>query len=152
MKLAKEGKALKFPSNGVGTFIYTEKIDKSALFEIYLTLDHKANTSEAPTNAFIKLKVDSKGFQISIKFPDSTEAVIESSADDEKGLEADKTASYWLSVDRDGHMIKYGKGYIMMQTTRCTIDFTDKKYKGRFWMGEIVLFFSNVEPRACEIQ
>ena len=126
--MGQQGETLTFPNNGVGTFIYTEKIFNSAWVDIYLTLKKESN-HEPPTDEFIKLRILSEGFQFSIKLPGKPIEIVEASSDKKNGIEEEKTASYWLSVDRDGYVVKYGKGYIMLQTTCGTMDFSDEKYK-----------------------
>ena len=41
------------------------------------------------------------------------------------GLEPDVITTYWLSYDRDNMIIKYGKGYAMVETTLLTCDFSE---------------------------
>ena len=140
--MSQKGETLTFPNNGVGTFIYTDKISDNFSFEVYLTLK-KIIDENPPSDEFIKLRVDSNGFKISIKFSDSSEDVLLHSSEPMKGIETQKTASYWFSVDRDGFMIRYGKGYIMLQTTCGTIDFTDKRYQDK--LEKVQTTFCNPE-------
>ena len=41
------------------------------------------------------------------------------------GLEPDVITTYWLSYDRDNMVIKYGKGYAMVETTLLICDFSE---------------------------
>ena len=45
------------------------------------------------------------------------------STDERGGLEAGKRVSYWLSYNRNQRILKYGKGYIMEETTLLTEQF-----------------------------
>jgi len=56
------------------------------------------------------------------------------------GLESDVITTYWLSYDRDNMIIKYGKGYAMVETTLMICDFS--KRGKREWS----MFFSIYHP------
>ena len=123
-----DGETLNFPNNGRGVFIYTRKILQGDVVEIYLALEH-INDRTKPRNNFIQLKLDSEGAEFSVIADGSRQNIFikDGRATGSSGLEEGKVASYWISVDRDSYLVKYGKGYMMKETTFKLIDFNDKR-------------------------
>ena len=127
-KLQQDGETSVFPNNGRGAFIYTKNISQDGVVEIYLTLN-KVTDKTAPKDNFMKLRIDGKVAKFDVLVKGHSEEIFtkEGPAEGNSGLEEDKMASYWISVDRDSFLIKYGKGYLMKQTTYQIIDFNNKK-------------------------
>jgi len=70
-------------------------------------------------NAFFSSKFNGKaGEDFDVEKNDETNTDL--------GLDPDTIQTYWLSYDRDSMVIKYGKGYSMVETTLLTIDFAEK--------------------------
>ena len=114
-----------FPNNGRGVFIYTKRIPKNGVLEIFLVLKNFANRTK-PKEEYLAIRISGQGCSMDVR--DSTN-IINDSIKPEKhvGLEEDKMASYWISIDRDSFLIKYGKGYLMAETTCMTFPLKDHK-------------------------
>ena len=125
-KLKQDGETLAFPNNGRGVFIYTKKISKGSAVEIYLTLD-KVTKGTNPSDNYMRFRIDGQGVQFNVHANGSQQSVFieQGLAVGSSGLEEEETASYWISVDLDSLLIKYGKGYLMKETTFQIIDFNN---------------------------
>ena len=129
-KLQRDGESLLFPNNGRGVFIYTKKISHGGVVEIYLTID-QITDNRAPKDDFMRFRIDGKGVKIDVHARGDSEEIFtkDGQAKGSSGLEQGRTASYWISIDRDSLLLKYGKGYLMKETTFKSIDFKDEKNK-----------------------
>ena len=143
---------MEFPNNGRGVFIYTKKISQGGVVEIYLTLNKVAGKT-TPKDDFMRFRINSEGVKLDLCLEGKTEDVCSKKvlAKGSSGLEEGRTASYWISVDRDAFLIKYGKGYVMNETTFHVIDFAPNKKEGCGNAEEstnavVNKFFSPAEP------
>merc|ERR1711970_1643709 len=69
-------------------------------------------------NAFFSSKFNGKaGEDFDVEKNDETNTDL--------GLDPDTIQTYWLSYDRDALVIKYGKGYSMVETTLLTLDLSE---------------------------
>ena len=132
--LQQDGETEPFPNNGRGVFIYTKRIPKNSVVEILLALTKFTDRSE-PTEEHLAIKITGGDCTMQIRDPIKPTTVSnELSATTSEpgkhvGLEWDIMASYWISIDRDSFLIKYGKGYLMAETTYRTFPLNDKESK-----------------------
>ena len=125
MASTQDGETMPFPNNGRGVFIYTKRIPKNGVLEIFLVLKNFANRTK-PKEEYLAIKISGQG--CSMEVHDSTNIIDDSNKPGKHvGLEEDKMASYWISIDRDSFLIKYGKGYLMAETTCMTFPLKDHK-------------------------
>ena len=124
-----------FPINGQGVFIYTAH--KKSNFSIYVTPDKlkdddddvnwaptKENEEEYTFETYIVLHVNENSVQFAIrKKNDESENLLTEKYGKEIGVEVAVLVSYWFSYDRDGLILKYGKGHVMKETTHLEHDF-----------------------------
>ena len=135
-----DGETMAFPNNGRGVFIYTKQLSEGDVVEIYLTLNEIMDCTE-PEDDFMKFRIDDRGVQFETSARPSSYNILHCQAEDSGGLEVNRTASYWISVDRDASMIKYGKGYLMRETTSRIIEFKDREER-RSTDRDVEEFFS----------
>lgn len=118
-------KPKKFPVIGQGIFLYTSKHD----LEIALYVSPKKNYKEQDIpNKYIALEIGFDYAQFTIKrrkhgCVEVLEKVQDIKHPDKVGVQYDRLTTYWYSYDRDGLVLKYGKGYTMEETTHLTHDF-----------------------------
>ena len=137
--LVQDGKTEPFPNNGRGVCIYTKHLSDGDVVEIYLAINKLKNTK--PKDKFMKFRIDGKGVEFETSARPNSYNILHCQAEDSGGLEAGRTASYWISVDRDASMIKYGKGYLMRETTSRIIAFKDREER-RSTDRDVEEFFS----------
>ena len=99
-----------FPVNGQGVFIFNTE-DKSPIF---------LSVENANGDNSLGLYIDQDKAYF-IKYADPDWQILETSKSG-VGLEKGMVA-YWYSYDRDNLVLKYGKGYIMEETTALIHDF-----------------------------
>ena len=145
--LNQHGDTLTFPNNGKGVFIYTKRISEGGVVEIYLTSKKVTGMCKTtPKDNFMRFRINSEGVKFDLCLAGQAEDVF-TNVYPEKGsggLEVDRTASYWISVDRDSFLIKYGKGYVMNETTFLSIDFNHKNKRAKEKVQDT--FFSPAMP------
>ena len=126
-KLQQDGETKTFPNNGRGAFIYTKKLSQDEVLEIYLALK-KITDKTTPKDTFMRFRIDGNGVKFNVFVKGHSEDIFtrKGLGEGSSGLEENKMASYWISFDRDSLLIKYGKGYMMKETTFQIIDFNDK--------------------------
>jgi len=69
---------------------------------------------------FVEVEISTDGATFKAKKPSSEIKDKKRTAKSRDGLEKGKKVSYWFSFNRDDRVLKYGKGYIMEQTTLLT--------------------------------
>ena len=78
---------------------------------------------EAGKEGYVEVKISKRGAIFKSKKPSSKNEEENRTAEPGQGLEEGEIVSYWLSFDRDERVLKYGKGYIMKETTLLTHSF-----------------------------
>lgn len=72
----------------------------------------------ATTPGYIALKIGRKMARFVFARPDGSEPItLAETIRDNPGYIADRITTYWYSFDRSNYVVKYGKGYIMEETT-----------------------------------
>ena len=124
--LVQDGITRTFPVNGQGTLIYTKKGEDD--FAIIVTpnkSDSKSKQGVLP-ETFIALVVEIERAAFYMKVPKYDEPKLLREKTDTKdykyGTEENLLTSYWFSYDRDACVLKYGKGYRMVETTLLQYD------------------------------
>lgn len=89
--------------------------------------DNKMQTEEADEgadeNGYVEVEISTSGAIFKAKKPCSKIEQLNRTSEPSQGLEEGKKVSYWFSFNRDDRVLKYGKGYIMEQTTLLTHEF-----------------------------
>ena len=130
-----KSRKVNFPINGQGVFIYTAR--EHSNFSIYVTPDKVKDDNDdytwAPTKEqeeththerYIVLRVKENLVQFAIcQEKDGKEEELTHKVGKDFGAEVATLVSYWFSYDRDGLVLKYGKGHIMEETTYLEHDF-----------------------------
>lgn len=113
-----------FPVVGKGTVTFN--IIRSTDFAIVVRPSREHNASWQPWQ-YVALVVrrDSAAFYLGTD-KDRVQPLVEVKSKN-VGYEPNEKISYWLSYDRDRMVIKYGKGYHMVETTLLKHDFLDGK-------------------------
>ena len=92
--------------------------------------DNKMQTEEADEEAdeegYVEVEISTGGAILKAKKP-SGKVEEKGHTKPGGGLEEGKKVSYWFSFNRDARVLKYGKGYIMEQTTLCEFPFEEKE-------------------------
>ena len=115
------------PLSGEG--VVSVNIQRSTTFAIRIQrCDNKMQTEEADEgadeNGYVEVEISTIGAIFKAKKPCSEiEQRFNRTSEPSQGLEKRKKVSYWLSFNRDDRVLKYGKGYIMEQTTLLTHKF-----------------------------
>ena len=115
------------PLNGEGTISFNVK--RSQPFAIRIQPDYPTNCPEHK-KGYVEVRIESNEARFWGRKPDAE-------AKDEpicKGkltgaLEPERKVSYWFSFNRNGRCLKYGKGYIMEETTHLEYTFDPPKEK-----------------------
>ena len=124
-----------FPINGEGVFIYAA--NKKSNLSTHVTPDKLKNDNDddtwAPTKekeetytleTYIVLHVNENSVQFAIrKKKDESENVLIEIYGKKIGVEVAALVSYWFSYDRDGLILKSGKGHVMKETTHLEHNF-----------------------------
>lgn len=105
-----------FPVIGQGTFIFN--IQRK--WEFYIVIRPKLADGVAGADNWIVLIIRSEGAAFYMYHKKKPKYLVHK---ENIGYESDSKISYWFSYDRDRLVIKYGKGYIMEQTTLLEHDF-----------------------------
>ena len=138
-KRQQQGEREPFPNNGRGVFIYTNKIPSNRFLEIVFTgtqLNDGASPEEENMTLTIKgdgyfMTVGNSGRCLTPRWPEGSKQ--EESKQEESGrLVKNSMASYWISIDRDSFVIKYGIGYLMKETTCATYELKESKNTSSF--------------------
>lgn len=122
--MKQEGKTRQFPVNGQGTFIYTRKFSKeteSGEFAIVVTPENR-KAPKTPEE-YIVLKVECEKVEFVMKRKDEDQVLLAEKYGDDIGCDPEHLVTYWYSYDRDACILKYGKGYRMVETTLLQHDF-----------------------------
>ena len=119
-------KAVPFPVNGQGTFIYNTKSDWK--FSIIVT--PQCGKDGTPRD-YIALRIAERRAYFVERFEaEGIDRILKEKQDDsDAGVESGTMVSYWFSYDRDGFTLKYGKGYRMEETTVMSYTFSPEERK-----------------------
>lgn len=99
-----------YPPHGQGVFTF--KILRKKPFSISLQSSSTMKISLEVSHNKVQLKLQQKEVQL---LAESCKVGV--------GFDPDNVTSYWFSLNRDQLVIKYGKGYLMEETTLLTYDF-----------------------------
>jgi len=84
---------------------------------LQLTCDNKLQTDEeAEEDGYVEVEISTREAILKAKRP-CCEIELGPRTEPSGGLEEGKKVSYWFSFNRNDRVLKYGKGYIMEQTT-----------------------------------
>ena len=111
------------PLNGEGTI--SVNVKRSQPFAIRIQPDYPEDNK-----GYVEVRIGSNEAHFWGRKPDA-EAKIEPLGEGNPtgALEPDRKVSYWFSFNRNGRFLKYGKGYIMEETTHLKQDFGAPKEK-----------------------
>ncbi len=142
--MLQDGDTETFPVNGQGTFVYTKNVPEK--FAIYVT--PKKNDERKVPSKYIKLEVGLGEAKFMLNNDDG-KGEIQLGSTTAEGAEPNILLSYWLSYDRDACVIKYGKGYVMVQTTLLKYDFLEglSEQEQEERKKELADFFSPGKPQ-----
>jgi len=105
-----------FPVVGQGTVFFN--IIRGTNFSIVIK-----PAGKAPAWQWVALEIYKNKAILRLGKPDSHPELLNEIEKCGVGFDADERTSYWLSFDRDHFVIKYGKGYCMVETTILQHDF-----------------------------
>lgn len=106
-----------FPVIGQGVFIFN--IQRQSEFSILISPKLDANEPGADEWISLTISKDAAVFKMNGKLHKGELKSVKVNA----GYEPNDKVAYWFSYDRDFLVLKYGKGYIMEETTLLTFDF-----------------------------
>ena len=101
------------PLNGEGTISVNDK--RSQPFAIRIQPDYPSDCPESK-KGYVEVRIDSNEACFWGRKPDAEEESL-GKGNSEGALEPERKVSYWFSFNRNGRFLKYGKGYIMEETT-----------------------------------
>ena len=122
MKLHLNSIKLKSPSINLGTIYVTSKCDDP--FSLVVVLEKKNDGNDDDYDKYLNyvaLEVGIHTAEFKIKIGGEKHTLLKETGD--VGLDKGVTQTYWFSYDRDGKVIKYGKGHAMEETTLLMYDF-----------------------------
>ncbi len=147
-----------FPVIGQGVFIFN--IQRQSEFSIHISQKLDTNASGADEWISLTISKDAAVFKMNGELHKG-ELITADTAN--AGYEPDDKIAYWFSYDRDFLVLKYGKGYIMEETTLMTFDFLksslyenfspkDKKHKEAEFRECLQYLFSSTIRRKIEVK
>lgn len=122
-------KSLPFSGEGV----VSANIKRRTTFAIRIRPKRRDDTipekesDDIDEQGYVEVEISSKGAVFKYKRPGHD---IEVGPSTKEGLEVGKKVSYWYSFNRNDRVLKYGKGYIMEQTTLLTKPFPFPETEG----------------------
>lgn len=111
-----------FPVIGQGVFIFN--IKRGSDFKISISPKLDATAPGANEKISLTISKDRAVFSISGTFDE--DLVVKTGSD--IGYDSTNKVAYWFSYDRDLNVLKYGKGYVMEETTLMIFDFYNEWY------------------------
>jgi len=146
-----------FPIIGQGVFIFN--IQRQSEFSIFISPKLDANAPGADEWVSLTIGKDAAAFQMNGKLFKGKLDSVEKNA----GYEPTNRVAYWFSYDRDLLVLKYGKGYIMEETTLMTFKFlesclyknftpTEKEHKEAEFRECLQYLFSSSIRRKIEVK
>lgn len=103
---------LETPMPVIGQGVASFTLTTSAPFRIILTNERMDTSGDV-----IVLEVDEKGARFRNKDNDDPASILASIDAPEKGLDVGSQTAYWLSLDSQNRLLRYGKGYAQAQLT-----------------------------------
>lgn len=113
------------PLSGEG--VVSVNIQSSTMFTIRIQPATGEKADKEDKEGYVEVEISPSGAIFKAKKPSSEIKDKNRTAKPREGLEAGKKVSYWFSFNRDDRVLKYGKGYIMEQTTLLTHRFQEKE-------------------------
>lgn len=122
-KTSQEPLKKRFPLSGEG--VVSANLNRSKAFAIRIRpADH-----EAGEKGYVEVEISPSQAMLKAKRPDHDKIKEGPCTESSGGLEKGEKVSYWLSFNRDERVLKYGKGYIMEETTLITKKFQPAREK-----------------------
>ena len=101
-----------FPLEGKGTIIVNRKADKQ--FGIIIKPAKKTD------DGYVAVQISRKSATFWGKLPGMRPSRLHWRTDKDSAYETTRKVAYWFSFNRDDRVLKYGKGYVMEETTLMT--------------------------------
>lgn len=133
-----------FPVIGQGTFIFNIKRNSDFCIVIRPQLKH----GEPGADEWIALIVGNGGAAFYMYCNKKLQYLFHK---EKIGYEGDSKISYWFSYDRDRLVLKYGKGYIMEETTLLEYDFLKNATSVKKVREDLQYIFSPVIRRKIQL-
>ena len=92
--------------------------------------DNEKSYEEKRKCGYVEVAIGPKGAVFKYRNSDGKNGDLASTTGKNGGLEIDKRVSYWFSFNRNGRILKYGKGYFMEETTLLMKEFPFPKSEG----------------------
>ena len=125
-----------FPVVGQGTVFFN--IIRGTPFAVVVK-----PTGKAPAWQWISLEIYKKKAVFLLGKSNCNPEVLSEIQREDVGFDADEKTSYWLSFDRDRLVVKYGKGYSMVETTLLKHSFLTSSEKGNTEIREKLAYLFN---------
>ena len=125
-----------FPAVGQGTLFFD--IIRQTNFAIVVK-----PAGEVPAWQWIALEVYKNKAVFQLGKSDGKPQVLNETVQEGVGVDADERTSYWLSFDRDQLVVKYGKGYCMVETTMLEHHFLTSSKKDNEQIREKLAYLFN---------
>lgn len=105
------------PLPSIGEGVVSVNIQSSATFAIRIQPAPQPTDEGADEKGYVEVEISTTGAIFKARKPCYEIEELKRTSEPGEGLEERKKVSYWFSFNRNNRVLKYGKGYIMEQTT-----------------------------------
>ena len=134
-----------FPVVGQGTVFF------NIIRGTHFTIVVRPATSDTPNWQWIALEVYKNKARFLLGRSNSKPEELSKTEGDDVGFDPNEKTNYWLSFDRDRLVVKYGKGYCMVETTLLSHRFlTDSDKENQQIRKQLEYLFNPVTKKLIE--